>query len=866
MIGAGNVSDKFLPHLAKAQKGFTALPTQKINPSFRGEPCYECGGSVKRYDVGGFYDCPDQEKDPVTGKCKAEVVRGREAAAANKAAVSDMNAWAKQVAAMDKEVAKQNAAQAAGQLTFDYDWMQSPVDKADKKASIAASRQFFQQNPNVFVADDTSGYSPEQKYIIASKLKQRMSTPMGSKLVQQKYGVDPKFYDLQRIQSDFAPKMGGWDGMRNFLFNVYKQNGGSTTQNAFTLPEVVVVGGKDRPTVNTYQKETDKLIYSDSDPYYGIDEYANHYAKMQIAKQYGVPKVRPAKPLSAIKSFMRNRSGVKSDSITSNPSYMPISKTTYADFNDGYVKEYLPELSHYVSQNRQGTINYNKGRVLDAFEYLKGNNPYEVKGTEENYAHRVIQPELTQAYMNKFMEGRDMAMSAAASSIERNKLQQKKQQGGIIEDSRGQWAHPGQVTRIPGSDITMQGVPYPVYGVGSNGQEQMMYPGQEYDFGGASYVDEYPMMQFGGGTLLGPAPVMSKIVPGIINMFSGNPLKKFIKWVNEPSETTSSSSVSSSAPVKVPVRTYGYDDTYQQYYDRAQEVYDKLDANDDKPYNSSKAISLSSGRFAGAKVDPEMINDIVKAAKDNNVDPWLMLSLVGRESTFGSGAWQNKLRSGSKQDLVSGWNVAEEYMPYEFNRFLADKQVPGIKVHKDYHGWNYQVVDEKAVDNYLKKNPQLIDSYYKKIESTPDLGALDSFALAAQRIKKKGIQNYNPGDPKYPSMVNEDMNLLKNDAALKAYMKSKGYKYGGVVKMKNGGQHGGLDRWFAEKWVDVKTGKACGRQEGEKRAGYPACRPSKRVNSQTPKTSSEMSSAEKAKFKASKTSSQRINYNHKRNK
>ena len=79
-----------------------------------------------------------------------------------------------------------------------------------------------------------------------------------------------------------------------------------------------------------------------------------------------------------------------------------------------------------------------------------------------------------------------------------------------------------------------------------------------------------------------------------------------------------------------------------------------------------------------------------------------------------------------------------------------------------------------------------------------------------------------------------------------------------------GGQHGGLDRWFAEKWVDVKTGKVCGRQEGEKRAGYPACRPSKRVSSETPKTSSEMSSAEKAKFKRTKTSSERIPYNHKK--
>lgn len=80
---------------------------------------------------------------------------------------------------------------------------------------------------------------------------------------------------------------------------------------------------------------------------------------------------------------------------------------------------------------------------------------------------------------------------------------------------------------------------------------------------------------------------------------------------------------------------------------------------------------------------------------------------------------------------------------------------------------------------------------------------------------------------------------------------------------KSGGQHGGLDRWFAEKWVDVKSGKPCGRQEGENRA-YPACRPSKRVSSKTPKTSSELSSQEKARFKATKTSSQRIPYNHKR--
>jgi len=53
-----------------------------------------------------------------------------------------------------------------------------------------------------------------------------------------------------------------------------------------------------------------------------------------------------------------------------------------------------------------------------------------------------------------------------------------------------------------------------------------------------------------------------------------------------------------------------------------------------------------------------------------------------------------------------------------------------------------------------------------------------------------------------------------------------------------------LKRWFKEDWKDVRTGKPCGRQKGEKR-GTPYCRPSKRVSEKTPKTSGEMTAAEK---------------------
>ena len=60
-----------------------------------------------------------------------------------------------------------------------------------------------------------------------------------------------------------------------------------------------------------------------------------------------------------------------------------------------------------------------------------------------------------------------------------------------------------------------------------------------------------------------------------------------------------------------------------------------------------------------------------------------------------------------------------------------------------------------------------------------------------------------------------------------------------------------LKRWCKEKWIDVRTGKPCGRRKGEKR-GVPYCRPSKRISSKTVKTASEMSAAEKRKKIAEK--------------
>ena len=70
----------------------------------------------------------------------------------------------------------------------------------------------------------------------------------------------------------------------------------------------------------------------------------------------------------------------------------------------------------------------------------------------------------------------------------------KKQEGGMITDPMGQWKYPGMNTRIPGEDITMEGVPYPVMAYPSNSDEPtLMQPGKNYSFPDAQYVDEYPI-------------------------------------------------------------------------------------------------------------------------------------------------------------------------------------------------------------------------------------------------------------------------------------------------------------------------------------------------------------------------------------
>ena len=65
----------------------------------------------------------------------------------------------------------------------------------------------------------------------------------------------------------------------------------------------------------------------------------------------------------------------------------------------------------------------------------------------------------------------------------------------------------------------------------------------------------------------------------------------------------------------------------------------------------------------------------------------------------------------------------------------------------------------------------------------------------------------------------------------------------------------GLTKWFAEEWIDVKTGKPCGRKsakKGKSKRPYPSCRPKA--------VAAKMTKAEKASSARRKTGPKAIKH------
>jgi len=871
---------------------------------YGGEPCYECGGSVNKYDVGGFYDCPDQEKDPVTGKCAADVARGRQANAANKAATKDMNSWAKQVAAMDKELAKQYAAQDAGQITFDYDWMQNRLDKADKKAAMAASKQFFQQNPNIFVADDTSGYSPEQKYIIASKLKQRLSTPMGSKLAQEKLGVDPRYYDLQRMQSELAPKMGGWNGMRNFLFNVYKEEGGE-----YDLPQA---------QWGTFVNPTT------------IAAMATMAAKAKEFFGFNEPKIVRT-PASAPKRLsIRDPRKVM---MTTGKPLRPNSDLVSGDYDS-------EDLGKLLTEAKRKNMSYNDMMNLAAMGFQEtkwGKTDYNIghtKGVHSDNPEEDAYQSFISAYNSKMKDADRLKIKDEAT-----RLQVYNGLGKVFPSTEADY-HGFKMKKIYGVEVPKGGIDLrknPLYGkqvidirdnVLKRNPEFMRYmdstyrapmPKEEFANGG---VFNLPKMQL-AGKVAGKKPNTS------VNSIS-NTLRDYEKsldrWLGRPMAKAVKDGISASkeyfGPKDDPLDNFRHPMAGRYTSEAIQDklgnipilsqVAGFLGANAlGAGHELSTLMKGSDTRPWGVKLREsaeDAFNNMVGAAVGSTpfISPeqktkyLLNLSLNNKlPDGYGAGNMYIKKQGGPILDSRGQWahpgkvtripsaNITMQGVPYPVLGIGSNGQEQMMYPGQEYNFGGASYVDEYPMMQSGGSVPVIEDAGNFNEEGVwiPDHAAMAKQAkkLGARKVKTRSgsilffDKNWNITSADDNPMMRNGGGLLSKSVSCSncgwSWKAVEGgsdpltcHKCGGMVKMKNGGQHGGLHRWFAEKWVDVKTGKDCGRQEGESRKGYPACRPSKRVSSETPKTSSEMSSAEKAKFKASKTSSQRINYNHKRNK
>jgi hypothetical protein len=159
--------------------------------------------------------------------------------------------------------------------------------------------------------------------------------------------------------------------------------------------------------------------------------------------------------------------------LSRNPTYLKKLESKKAFESSEDYKKFM-ETQEYIKANQE---KYNKFNQLNPQDWRNGGKTSAQNGMEMKY----------------YQEGLDWK----PKSISRDGgWLSKYEEGGIIEDPMGQWAHPGEITRIPSNQITMQGVDYPVLGISDTGDTKMMKPGKDYKFKGKS-VTEIPMAQRG---------------------------------------------------------------------------------------------------------------------------------------------------------------------------------------------------------------------------------------------------------------------------------------------------------------------------------------------------------------------------------
>lgn len=235
-------------------------------------------------------------------------------------------------------------------------------------------------------------------------------------------------------------------------------------------------------------EENDDLLY-----YSNINKNKNKYknyanTKKQIADSLITRGIKPTQDAinfisSIAEKESKNTRSVESDVVEKALPFLFKSKGAFQiNPNSKEFNEFLP--SDYDPSNYESGVE----AVYNFYDKYKDLGAEEMYNKYRGGANKRINNKFNQIYkdiqgvykdggwLNKYEEGR------------------------IIEDDMGQWAHPGEITKINSNQITMQGVDYPVLGISDTGDTKMMKPGKDYKFKGKS-VTELPMMQGGGDVI-----------------------------------------------------------------------------------------------------------------------------------------------------------------------------------------------------------------------------------------------------------------------------------------------------------------------------------------------------------------------------
>jgi hypothetical protein len=196
---------------------------------------------------------------------------------------------------------------------------------------------------------------------------------------------------------------------------------------------------------------------------------------------------------------------------------------------------------------------------------------------------------------------------------------------------------------------------------------------------------------------------------------------------------------------------------------------------------SNNNIKLTKGRYNLGSVNSALLDKVDSTAKANNIDPYDILKVMGRESNFGK-LFKHGINNpdpkkaiierdpNSLRDMSSAWDN-------EVPNPLLEKKYNNVNYNKSKYGWSTYTLNEKQLNNEIKDSD--IANYKNKVDSymkeTPD-----ALSYITKKIKNNDLKSYNPGDKEYVNKLNEEKKLLMQEPNLAKYLKTNKFAGGGT--------------------------------------------------------------------------------------